>query len=272
MYYYGARYYDPKMSLFVSVDPLAEQFQGWSPYNYTMNNPLNLVDPTGMAPEAPDHDYRLGKNGKITKIRDTKNDFHRIYNSDGSDNITVSKEFMDFSYNSESGKSQVYPMFNKDVKSGGGKSIFKFFADNTDVEMGYSEFKNNKSGNSFGFLITSNKLKTIYDVPETISPYMSDKNTFLTYNGHSHPLDYDAGWYHYGTTPSGFVPTKRLNTILDPGVNRRTGAVEGDRAVYKGLKENFGGRIPKYFDLYTPKAPNNINVKYNDRTAIRKSN
>ncbi len=54
MYYYGARYYDPKMSLFVSVDPLAEQFQGWSPYNYTMNNPLNLVDPTGMAPEAPD--------------------------------------------------------------------------------------------------------------------------------------------------------------------------------------------------------------------------
>lgn len=54
MYYYGARYYDPKMSLFVSVDPLAEQFQGWSPYNYTMNNPLNLVDPTGMAPENPD--------------------------------------------------------------------------------------------------------------------------------------------------------------------------------------------------------------------------
>ncbi len=54
MYYYGARYYDPKMSLFVSVDPLAEQFQGWSPYNYTMNNPLNLVDPTGMAPESTD--------------------------------------------------------------------------------------------------------------------------------------------------------------------------------------------------------------------------
>jgi len=66
MYYYGARYYDPKMSLFISVDPLAEQFQGWSPYNYTMNNPINLIDPTGMAPE--DTDPPGGKKGKQDKI------------------------------------------------------------------------------------------------------------------------------------------------------------------------------------------------------------
>ena len=52
--YYGARYYDPKMSLFVSVDPLAEQFVGWSPYHYVHNNPINLIDPTGMAAENAD--------------------------------------------------------------------------------------------------------------------------------------------------------------------------------------------------------------------------
>ena len=50
-YYYGARYYDPGASIFLSVDPLAEQFPAWNPYNYTMNNPVNLTDPTGMAPE-----------------------------------------------------------------------------------------------------------------------------------------------------------------------------------------------------------------------------
>ena len=54
MYYYGARYYDPRISIFVSVDPLAEEFPNYGGYVYTMNNPINLVDPTGMAPEESD--------------------------------------------------------------------------------------------------------------------------------------------------------------------------------------------------------------------------
>ena len=45
-YYYGARYYDPKLSTFISVDPLAEKTM--SAYGYCYNNPVNLVDPTGM--------------------------------------------------------------------------------------------------------------------------------------------------------------------------------------------------------------------------------
>ena len=60
-YYYGARYVvyperslgDPKISVWLSVDPLALDFPGWSPYNFTMNSPLNLVDPDGMAPGDP---------------------------------------------------------------------------------------------------------------------------------------------------------------------------------------------------------------------------
>lgn len=52
MYYYGARYYDPSLSIWMSVDPLAEQFPNFSPYNYTMNNPINMVDPDGRAPES----------------------------------------------------------------------------------------------------------------------------------------------------------------------------------------------------------------------------
>jgi hypothetical protein len=31
------------------VDPLANKFPAWSPYNYTMNNPVNMVDPDGRA-------------------------------------------------------------------------------------------------------------------------------------------------------------------------------------------------------------------------------
>lgn len=31
----------------LSVDPLADRYPGWSPYNYTINNPLRYVDPNG---------------------------------------------------------------------------------------------------------------------------------------------------------------------------------------------------------------------------------
>src|SRR5690554_789502 len=53
MYYYGARYYDPRLSIFISVDPLAEKYPNYTPYNYTLNNPINLIDPDGREPIKP---------------------------------------------------------------------------------------------------------------------------------------------------------------------------------------------------------------------------
>src|SRR5690606_29147695 len=50
-YFYGARYYDPRTSIFLSVDPEFAKFPSWSPYNYTLQNPIRFVDPDGRAPE-----------------------------------------------------------------------------------------------------------------------------------------------------------------------------------------------------------------------------
>ncbi|HLN34652.1 MAG TPA: RHS repeat-associated core domain-containing protein [Nitrososphaeraceae archaeon] len=45
--YFGARYYDSEIGRWLSPDPLADKYPGWSPYNYCLNNPVNLVDPDG---------------------------------------------------------------------------------------------------------------------------------------------------------------------------------------------------------------------------------
>ena len=49
--YFGARYYDPQIGIFRTVDPLTGKMPAWSPYHYTFDNPINLVDPTGLSPE-----------------------------------------------------------------------------------------------------------------------------------------------------------------------------------------------------------------------------
>ena len=46
-HYYGARYYQSKFSVWMSVDPLAHETL--EPYVYTGNNPVMLVDPDGMS-------------------------------------------------------------------------------------------------------------------------------------------------------------------------------------------------------------------------------
>ena len=61
LYYYGARYYDPKISMWSSVDPLAEKYPSFNPYNYVLNNPVMLVDPTGMEGETHYYNKKTGE-------------------------------------------------------------------------------------------------------------------------------------------------------------------------------------------------------------------
>lgn len=47
-YDYSARYYDPAISRFTTMDPLAEKKPWFSPYHYCSDNPLTRIDPTGL--------------------------------------------------------------------------------------------------------------------------------------------------------------------------------------------------------------------------------
>ena len=47
LYYYGARYMNPRTSLWYGVDPLAEKYPNIGGYVYCTSNPVTLIDPDG---------------------------------------------------------------------------------------------------------------------------------------------------------------------------------------------------------------------------------
>jgi len=105
--YFSARNYHSEIGRFMSVDPLAGKYPGWSSYNYTMNNPMNMVDPDGM--EADDIIIR-------TKGGDDKNYVKRTF--DQLQSLTSQKLHIDKSGNvtvvdNEGGNASAHPESTK---------------------------------------------------------------------------------------------------------------------------------------------------------------
>jgi len=55
LYYYRARYYDPSIGRFISSDPIEFQAGDFNFYRYVGNDPVNFVDPSGLAVSSPDN-------------------------------------------------------------------------------------------------------------------------------------------------------------------------------------------------------------------------
>jgi len=65
-YNYGARFYDPSVGKFTTIDPLASSFPSWNPYSYSYSNPNRFIDPDGRAPE----DIIRDEDGNVVYVTD----------------------------------------------------------------------------------------------------------------------------------------------------------------------------------------------------------
>ena len=76
----SARHYHPTLSIWLSVDPMADKYPGLSPYTYCANNPVRLVDVDGrdiwiVGEDGNEYRYSNGflfaTNGAIHKFSET---------------------------------------------------------------------------------------------------------------------------------------------------------------------------------------------------------
>ena len=87
--YYGARYYDPKISVWLSVDRMAAKYPHSSPFVFSANNPVMLLDPNGDSVKTGLEGYNILQEG-LTATLGEDNPFG--YDNKTRD-LTINEEF-----------------------------------------------------------------------------------------------------------------------------------------------------------------------------------
>lgn len=80
LYYYGARYYDPRLSVWHGTDPFEEKYPNVSSYAYCLNNPILFIDNNGNYPMIV-----------ITKQKTGKTTWQRVIGYTGQSNTVVTR-------------------------------------------------------------------------------------------------------------------------------------------------------------------------------------
>ena len=143
--YFGARYMDQElMTMWLSVDPMADKYPSLSPYHYCHWNPVKLVDPDGQ------EDWEVDRLGHITKCQEQPEnptvDRIRVKGTSGWDerNSISGLTRGTITEQQRVDLNDASTEYGSLILMGGTQedriNVFKFCADNADVEFSLMEF------------------------------------------------------------------------------------------------------------------------------------
>ncbi len=206
--YFGARYYDSELSGWLSVDPLSDKYPGLSPYIYSADNPVVLVDPNGM--ELNTYDDPPPK-----VITNNKEAIKHYYNGNGEpvkigENITNellnTKEFKKHHENIISGNTDTEGNFGINMEN----KKDAFFIGNTNVFYNITPSEDNKNCTvTYTFYVDDGFYDPNY-IKENIGSQMVFKINFSLYTINE-KLGIDIGYINMGKyIPDGMGPNLEL--------------------------------------------------------------
>ena len=216
MHYYGARYHHPKLSVWMSVDPLVEQTM--ESYIYSGNNAITLLDPDGKWPGLP------------AMVKHFKYLFHETAKSMAEADYDVIREEAE-SYASRSWTSEYFTPTRRKIKP------------NVEVKLAGDGIKDVYFGNE----VKGNADLNIEGIKVSGSFYGHLKSAMRYYNVHS--IEFDAGSQGTGqasTTSgeSGFV-VEMIGGKNDDVVFH---FVIQDKSIFNQLKALHNSKVNREYD------------------------
>ena len=239
MYYYGARYYEPRLSLWLSIDPKEDKYSNVSTYCYVISNPLKYTDPTGM--EIDMTKVRLAD--EQLKLSTTQSVIKDLASQTGLQLSLDKDNKLQYAKNDE-GKPIVNKITNKKGKEidAGSKTarnfLIKMIDNKTEIEVSYHAKRTVTSGTQIGlsFEQISNMVKGAVGV---------DGNTLGFGMTFLHELHHTTigGDYHDSTELFGTGPVVDNMNIIRNELNKQ-GFNYGERLNYKAIHTKEGNIIP----------------------------
>jgi RHS repeat-associated protein len=196
-YYYGARYYNPMVSVWLSVDPKAYAFPHVTSYNFLLNNPIMMVDPGGDSTFQLRLDgslkflnansYYKEKGGSVTEVLPGAQyngegvQMDKVISEKNSKNETFVPSGVLSRSDSNTGRSAFY--FRDNSLRGDAENFYYWAADNSDVEWVLAR---GKIGGDFGGAVGTNFKSGNNTISSQFENQFGSRIDLLS---HSHPIN-----------------------------------------------------------------------------------